>query len=133
MEVLPMKYRNFGKLNWKVSALGFGAMRLPIIGNDAAKIDEPEAIRMIRLAIDNGVNYVDTAYPYHRGQGEILVGKALQEGYRERIKLATKMPAWLVKSQQDMDKFFDEQLRRLQVNQIDFYLLQDSTVSAGRN
>lgn len=118
-----MKYRNFGKLNWKVSALGFGAMRLPIIGNDAAKIDEPEAIRMIRHAIDNGVNYVDTAYPYHRGQGEILVGKALEDGYRERIKLATKMPAWLVKSQQDMDKFFDEQLHRLQVNQIDFYLL----------
>ena len=118
-----MKYRNFGKLNWKVSALGFGAMRLPIIGNDAAKIDEPEAIRMIRHAIDNGVNYVDTAYPYHRGQGEILVGKALQDGYRERIKLATKMPAWLVKSQRDMDKFFDEQLHRLQVNQIDFYLL----------
>jgi predicted aldo/keto reductase-like oxidoreductase len=123
MEISPMKYRNFGKLNWKVSALGFGAMRLPIIGNDAAKIDEPAAIRMIRLAIDNGVNYVDTAYPYHRGQGEILVGKALQEGYRERIKLATKMPAWLVKSQQDMDKYFDEQLHRLQVNQIDFYLL----------
>jgi predicted aldo/keto reductase-like oxidoreductase len=123
MEVSPMKYRNFGKLNWKVSALGFGAMRLPIIGNDAAKIDEPEAIRMIRHAIDNGVNYVDTAYPYHRGQGEILVGKALEDGYRERIKLATKMPAWLVKSQQDMDKFFDEQLHRLQVNQIDFYLL----------
>jgi predicted aldo/keto reductase-like oxidoreductase len=123
MEISPMKYRNFGKLNWKVSALGFGAMRLPIIGNDAAKIDEPEAIRMIRHAIDNGVNYVDTAYPYHRGQGEILVGKALQDGYRERIKLATKMPAWLVKSQQDMDKYFDEQLHRLQVNQIDFYLL----------
>jgi len=120
-----MKYRNFGKLNWKVSALGFGAMRLPIIGNDAAKIDEPAAIRMIRHAIDNGVNYVDTAYPYHRGQGEILVGKALQDGYRERIKLATKMPAWLVKSQQDMDKFFDEQLHRLQVNQIDFYLLHE--------
>jgi len=123
MEVSPMKYRNFGKLNWKVSALGFGAMRLPIIGNDAAKIDEPEAIRMIRNAIDNGVNYVDTAYTYHRGQGEILVGKALQDGYRERIKLATKMPAWLVKSQQDMDKYFDEQLHKLQVDQIDFYLL----------
>lgn len=118
-----MKYRNFGKLNWKVSALGFGAMRLPIIGNDAAKIDEPAAIRMIRHAIDNGVNYVDTAYPYHRGQGEILVGKALQDGYRERIKLATKMPAWLVKSQQDMDKYLEEQLHKLQVNQIDFYLL----------
>ena len=61
-----MKYRSFGRLDWKVSALGFGAMRLPIVGNDAAKIDEPEAMRMMRFAIDNGLNYLDTAYPYHR-------------------------------------------------------------------
>jgi predicted aldo/keto reductase-like oxidoreductase len=118
-----MKYRKFGKLNWKVSALGFGAMRLPIIGNDASKIDEPEAIRMIRYAIDNGVNYVDTAYPYHRGQSESLVGKALEDGYREKTKLATKMPVWMVKSKQNMDKYFDEQMQRLRVKQIDFYLL----------
>lgn len=117
-----MKYRNFGKLRWKVSALGFGAMRLPIIGNDAAKINEPEAIRMIRYAIDHGVNYVDTAYPYHGGNGETLVGKALKDGYREKVKLATKMPTWLVNSQQDMDRYFEEQLKRLGTN-IDFYLL----------
>jgi predicted aldo/keto reductase-like oxidoreductase len=122
-----VKYRKFGKLTWKVSALGFGAMRLPIIGNDAAKIDEPEAIRMIRYAIDNGVNYVDTAYPYHRSQGEILVGKALQDGYREKTKLATKMPVWLIKSQQDMDKYFDEQLHKLQTKHVDFYLLHGLT------
>jgi hypothetical protein len=122
-----MKYRNFGRLKWKVSALGFGAMRLPIIGNDAAKIDEPEAIHMIRHAIDNGLNYLDTAYPYHRGNAETLVGKALQDGYREKIKLATKMPTWLIKSEQDMDKYLEEQLDRLRVKQVDFYLLHGLT------
>jgi len=120
--VSPMKYRGFGKLAWKVSALGFGAMRLPTIGDDASKIDEPEAIKMIRHAVDHGVNYVDTAYIYHQGKSESLVGKAMQNGYREKVKLATKMPTWLVNSQQDMDKYLEEQLQKLG-NTVDFYLL----------
>lgn len=121
-----MKYRNFGKLDWKVSALGFGAMRLPTICNDAAKINESEAIKMVRYAIDHGVNYVDTAYPYHGGNSEAFVGKALKDGYCENVKLATKMPTWLVNSQQDMDKYLEGQLKRLETD-IDFYLLHGLT------
>ncbi len=125
-----MQYRAFGSSGFMVSALGFGAMRLPQRSGDAADIDEALAIRMIRTAIDAGVNYVDTAYPYHSGRSEVVVGKALRDGYRERVKLATKLPSWMVKGPGDFDRYLDEQLRRLETDRVDYYLLHSLGASS---
>jgi len=118
-----MQYRKLGKLDWDVSVLGFGAMRLPLVGKEAGDVDEPESIRMMRYAIDHGVNYVDTAYPYHEGKSEGVVGKALKDGYREKVKVATKLPTWKIEDAQDFDRYLNEQLERLQMKKIDFYLV----------
>jgi predicted aldo/keto reductase-like oxidoreductase len=118
-----MKYRKFGKLDWQVSVLGFGIMRLPVINNNQAQINEPEALKMIHYAIDNGVNYLDTGYFYHGGQSEVIAGKALKGEYKDRAKVAMKMPCIAVKSAADFDRLFDEQMKRLDMPEVDFYLL----------
>ena len=118
-----MKYRKFGKLDWEVSVLGFGVMRLPLIDEDSANVNEPESIRMLRYAIDHGVNYLDSGYMYHMGKSERIIARALKDGYRERVRVATKLPVCMVESAQDFDRYFNEQLERLQMDKLDFYLL----------
>jgi len=119
-----MQYRNFGKTGLKVSALGFGTMRLPTTsGKQDEHVDEKEAIRMIRHGIDAGINYVDTARPYHGGRSEKVVGKALKDGYREKVIVATKLPTWEIDSQKTADRIFDEQRADLGTEKIDVYLL----------
>jgi uncharacterized protein len=115
-----MQYRQFPNTDFRVSVLGFGAMRLPTIDG---KIDEKKATEMIYYAIDNGVNYVDTAYPYHGKESEPFVGRILKNGYRQKVKLATKLPPWEIKEEKDLDRVFEEQCERLQTETIDFYLL----------
>lgn len=118
-----MHYRKFGKLKWKVSALGFGCMRLPTIDGKSGNIDQEKVTQMIRRAVEAGVNYFDTAYGYHEQKSEIALGKALEGGYRERVRIATKSPVWLIKESADFDRLLDQQLQRLQTGTVDFYLL----------
>ena len=115
-----MLYRTVPKTGEKLSILGFGAMRLP---TRMGKIDEERATKQIRGAIDQGVNYIDTALPYHGGDSERFLGRALQEGYREKVKLATKLPPQSVHTREDMDRILDIQLKKLKTDNIDYYLL----------
>ena len=115
-----MLYRTAPKTGDKLSILGFGCMRL---AQKDGRIDEERAARQIRHAIDAGVNYVDTAWPYHAGESEPFVGRDLAGGYRERVYLATKLPIWLVETRADMNRFLDAQLRKLATSHIDYYLV----------
>lgn len=117
---MHMLYRTVPKTGDKLSILGFGCMRLPKKGG---KIDVERATRQVRFAIDRGVNYVDTAVPYHNGESEPFLGQALKEGYREKVFLATKLPPWQVHSAGDMDRILNAQLERLQTDRIDYYLV----------
>ena len=118
-----MQYRYFTKKQIKVSTLGLGCMRLPILQDDLSKIDEIKASELLDFAIDSGINYIDTAYNYHQGMSEVFLGKALSKSQRERVYLATKSPVWLVEKYEDFERILDEQLDRLKTDHIDFYLL----------
>ena len=118
-----MQYRKMTKDNIQLSQLGFGCMRFPILDEDSGKIDKELSTEMLHYAIDNGVNYIDTAYPYHQGTSEKFVGEALQGGYREKVYLASKLPVWLTDEYSDFEKYLDEQLENLKTDHIDFYLL----------
>ena len=118
-----MKYRNFGKLGIQRSAFGLGCMRFNGAASGDSIIDEEKAISLIRRAIDGGVTYIDTAYVYLDKTSEIIVGKALQDGYREKVTIATKMPAELVHNREEMQAMLDEELKKLQTDHIDFYLM----------
>ena len=124
-----MQYREYKNTGEMLSLLGFGTMRLPVINGNEGIIDEEEAIDMIRYAIDKGVNYVDTAYMYHEGKSEIVLGKALKNGYREKVFLADKMPMWWTKAAGGIEALFEEQFQRLGVTKIDYYLVHNLTKS----
>ena len=129
-----MLYNELGKTGLEVSRLGFGTMRLPTI-NSNADIDESEASAMLKYGIENGINIIDTAFPYHsvgidgNGNSERFVGKFLKENdLRDEILLQTKSPSWLIEKKEDFDTYLDLQLEKLQTDYIDIYLLHSLTV-----
>jgi uncharacterized protein len=124
-----MLYRQLNNTGIDLSILGFGCMRLPTIDHKPEKIDYPKATKLLHYAVDNGVNYVDTAYFYHssvfgqRGESEPFVGEALSGTWRKKVHLATKMPLFTLRHKEQMESFLKEQLERLKTDYLDFYLL----------
>ena len=116
-----MEFRNFEKLGIKTSLLGFGCMRFPMTSDGS--INEEMSEKMIDAAYQSGVNYYDTAYPYHGGQSELFTGKVLDKYDRSSYYLATKLPCWEINSLEDAKRLFNEQLTKLHKDYVDFYLL----------
>ena len=116
-----MIYNKFG--NIELSLLGFGTMRLPLLEND--DIDEQQVFDMVKYASEHGVNYYDTAYPYHSGKSEVVIGKALKQLPRDSYYLATKYPGHQISSSYNPSEIFEEQLKKCDVEYFDFYLLHN--------
>ena len=115
-----MEYREIN--NCKISLLGFGCMRFPTL-EDGVSIDEKKTEEMLDYAIEHGVNYLDTAFPYMSGKSEEFVGRYIKKYDRSKLYIATKLPIWDVKTLDDVKRIIDEQFKRLQVDYIDFYLI----------
>lgn len=118
-----MIYRDFQDL--KLSALGFGSMRLPVLNRDDAQIDEDAAMKMVAYAMEQGVNYYDTAWGYHGGNSETVIGKALGRYSRESFYLATKFPGYDLSNMGKAEEIFEEQLKKCDVTYFDFYLFHN--------
>ena len=118
-----MIYRNFQDL--KLSALGMGAMRLPVIDGDDARVDEAKTEEMIDYAMSQGINYYDTAWGYHNGNSELTVGRALQKYPRDSFFLADKFPGYDLSNMDKVEEIFEEQLKKCQVEYFDFYLFHN--------
>lgn len=122
-----MQYRSMGTTGEMVSALGFGMMRPPMLAS--GEVDEESFKKMVRHAIDSGLNYIDTSHVYSKGKNQAITGRILRDGYREKVYLATKMPWWQVKKADDFDRILDEQLESLQTDHVDFYLMHAITIT----
>ena len=115
--------RVFRRSGYSVFPLGLGCMRFPALADGSNRTDHDRAVQLIRYAIDKGIDYLDTAWPYCGGDSEAIVGQALQDGYADRVRIATKLPTWLVNDASDVDRYLNEQLDRLNTDTIDFYLV----------
>jgi predicted aldo/keto reductase-like oxidoreductase len=124
-----LHYRKMGSLGWKVSALGLGCMRLPSRRINRLRAKTEESIELIRYAIDQGINYIDTAWPYHLGDSEKIIGEALQDGSREKVYLVSKLPMFMVRNSNHFEKYLKTQMKRLQTDYLDSYLFH--AVNAG--
>lgn len=123
-----MELRNLGSTGIKVSPIGLGGMRLPLEGGaqgytSSRGADFDAGVQLIRHAIDTGINYIDTAFNYLHGESEKVIGKALADGYRDKVTIATKSPIWMLKEKGDFDSLLAKQMGRLQTDHIDVYLL----------